>query len=271
MEKAFIFEQNNSATKDAPYLAIHAMNLIDYPHFHEETEFIRCENGQFEITMTDSAVTLNAGEILFFMPYEIHNIISAQNSYGTVLKMRPLTEDIAYARLQFSDKHIKKGHPAYEEMNKQFDKINHPSFPENLVIATAANELLLLAMQNISFKLLSEAESKTKLKNIAILNDVHSYLKMNYMNDISLSDVAKFCTISKYYFSRTFKDIAGVCFSDYLTKYRLNKAIDLMKSTGKTQLDIAYACGFNSFQTYAKSFERVLGTTPNKYRKSLKY
>ena len=270
MKKTFTFEQENTATHDVPFVAIHATNLIDFPHFHVETEFVRCEHGEFEITTANSIITLSAGEMCFFMPYEIHNIITAQDSYGTVIKMSPIAEDIPYTRLLFATNHIKKDCPAYNNINEIFDKINKPAAPEKLTVAIAVNELLLLVMQNIHFKIISEADIKTKLKNIAILNDIHSYLKMNYMNDISLLDAAKFCTMSKYHFSRIFKDISGICFSDYLTKYRLNKAIDLMKNSNKTQLDIAYECGFNSFQTYSKSFQRVLGTTPNKYKNSLK-
>ena len=90
------------------------------------------------------------------------------------------------------------------------------------------------------------------------------------MNKITLDDTAKFCAISKYHFSHIFKSIAGISFSDYVIQYRLKKAIELMKSSDKTQLDIAYSCGFNNFQTYIRNFERVFNTTPNKYKKTLK-
>ena len=269
MKKIFNFEKENPATKDMPFFSPNTETLTYYPHYHEEIEFIKCAKGHFEITTTDSNVILGEGEIFFFMPYEIHNIVSAPNTAGSVLKMSPIAEDIPYTRLNFHCKHIKKGHPAYEKMTKTLEALKSPQFPEKLYCATAVNELLLTVMQNIEFDILSESETKSKLKNIAVLDNVHKYLKANYMNKITLEDTAKYCALSKYYFSRAFKSIAGMCFSDYLTKYRLNKAIELMKATNKTQLDIAYECGFNSFQVYARSFERFFGMTPKRYKLKL--
>ena len=269
MRRTFDFEKKHSATKDTPYVAPNSKNLTDYPHFHSEIEFVQCDKGRFNITTNDVAVCLEEGEIFFFMPYEIHNIITEKDSYGTIIKMQPIAEDISYTRLSFYNKHIKKSHKAYDKINSALEKVKNPDFPQMLSCATAANQLFLLTIQSIEFNIISEHESKTKLKNIAILDKVHNYLKHNYMNKITLDEAAKFCNISKYHFSHIFKSIAGICFSDYVTQYRLKKAIELMKSSDKTQLDIAYSCGFNNFQTYIRSFEKFFDTTPNKYKKNI--
>ena len=270
MERASGFEKKNMATKDMPFVSLNAKILRDYPHFHEEIEFVKCDKGSIRITTNDISFRLGEGEICFFMPYEIHNVITEQDSFGTVVKMQPVAEDISYTRLFFPDKHIKKTHSAYKEISDALKQVENPAFPQKLSCATAVNRLFLLVMQNIKFDVMTESETKSKLKNIAVLDKVHNYLKNNYMNKITLDETAKLCAVSKYHFSHIFSSIAGICFSDYVTQYRLKKAIELMKTSNMTQLDIAYCCGFNNFQTYIRNFEKFFDTTPNKYKKIIK-
>ena len=270
MKISYGFEKKNSATKDTPFVSVRAKILRDYPHFHEEIEFVKCDKGTIKISTNDISTHLGEGEICFFMPYEIHNVITQTDSFGTVLKMQPIAEDISYTRLLFTDKFIRKNHKYYDKINHALEKAKNPAFPQKLSCATAANELFLLIMQNIKFDVMSESEIKIKLKNIAILDKVQGHLKTNYMNKITLDETAKLCAISKYHFSHIFRSIAGICFSDYVTQYRLKKAIALMKTSDMTQLDIAYSCGFNNFQTYIRSFEKFFDTTPNKYKKIIK-
>ena len=108
MQKVSGFEKKNTATKDKPFVSLGAKILRDYPHFHEEIEFVKCEKGAIQITTCDVSFCLSEGEICFFMPYEIHNVITQPGSFGTVIKMIPVAEDISFSRLIFCDNCIRK-------------------------------------------------------------------------------------------------------------------------------------------------------------------
>ncbi len=65
------------------------------------------------------------------------------------------------------------------------------------------------------------------------------------------------------YFSTIFKRINGVSPWKYITIKRVEKAIELIKTTDMTKLDIAYACGFTSSSNFYKAFSAVTGKKPS--------
>jgi len=99
-----------------------------------------------------------------------------------------------------------------------------------------------------------------------IMNSAITYIGQNYMNDLSLEDVARFTGFSKYYFSRTFKDFFGISFSAFLTTRRLNAAANLLANSNCSIQEIARASGFGSVATFNRVFREHKNCTPTQYR-----
>ena len=100
----------------------------------------------------------------------------------------------------------------------------------------------------------------------AIMNSAITYINEHYMDDISLEDVALFAGFSKYYFSRMFKQFAGISFSEYLTRRRLNAASDLLVRTRQSIREVAVASGFSSMATFNRIFRDHKNCTPSQFR-----
>ena len=100
----------------------------------------------------------------------------------------------------------------------------------------------------------------------AIMNSAMTYINERYMQDISLEDVALFAGFSKYYFSRMFKQFAGIPFSEYLTEKRLNVASDLLVRTNQPIREVAAASGFGSTATFNRVFREYKNCTPSQFR-----
>lgn len=58
---------------------------------------------------------------------------------------------------------------------------------------------------------------------------VKKYVWLNYMNDISLNEIADILRLSRPYLSTLFKKEVGVSFTIYLIDFRLNRAIEILK------------------------------------------
>lgn len=93
------------------------------------------------------------------------------------------------------------------------------------------------------------------------------YVEDNYGSNISLSDVASYSCCSEYHFSRLFKKITGYSPYEYIVKYRLNKAKNLLKNTDNSVEEIAECVGFGSTSNFIRTFRELEGMTPLKYRK----
>ncbi len=93
-----------------------------------------------------------------------------------------------------------------------------------------------------------------------------SYLQQNYMENISLEDAAQKAGLSKFYFSRIFKEYTGQTFYDYLSFLRISHAESLLKDTSTPIAHIALACGYSNLSSFNRSFRRFQKCTPSQYR-----
>lgn len=72
------------------------------------------------------------------------------------------------------------------------------------------------------------------------------------------------------YFSRMLKRITHTNFSDILQRFRLEKAADLLRTTGLQIRDIADQTGFRNSNYFSTAFRRAYGQSPGEYRKNQK-
>lgn len=92
------------------------------------------------------------------------------------------------------------------------------------------------------------------------------YIKNNYNLQLNLDDISKAAGISKFHFNRTFLKIMETTPWNYLTKTRLEKAIQLMQFSDYDIDEIAKLVGFSGSNYFSKVFRKFLNTSPAKFR-----
>lgn len=95
------------------------------------------------------------------------------------------------------------------------------------------------------------------------------YIERNYINPVTLSDVAEYINYSFNHTSVIIKQITGMNFTDYLAHIRCLAAERLLVSTEKTILDIALECGFSDARALGKYFKNWYGVTPGEFREQI--
>ncbi len=85
--------------------------------------------------------------------------------------------------------------------------------------------------------------------------------------DLSLEEVAAAAQISPGYLSRLLKHETGFSFVDYLTRVRINKAVQIMSNPAVKVYEVAEAVGYQSQHYFSRAFKRVFGRPPVEYRK----
>lgn len=93
-------------------------------------------------------------------------------------------------------------------------------------------------------------------------------IQAEFQNDLLLPDIAKRVNMSRSYFSRCFRDIAGKTFNDYTREVRVNHAKVMLKQTGKTIAWIATQAGYPNEKYFSKVFRELTGMLPGEFRKS---
>ena len=91
------------------------------------------------------------------------------------------------------------------------------------------------------------------------------WLEHHYMQDVSLDQAAEAMGMSSFYFSRFFRTSYNQTFLEYLTAYRIDRAVELLQQTDIPVREIAVRVGYTDANYFTKVFKRHLGVTPTEY------
>ncbi len=102
--------------------------------------------------------------------------------------------------------------------------------------------------------------------NTTVIKLAKDYIINNYNKNISLKDVADEVFLSQNYLSELFKREMGEGFYDFLSKYRITKAKEILLTTNLKVYEIAQMVGYNDSITFGRAFKKITGVTPNSFR-----
>lgn len=92
------------------------------------------------------------------------------------------------------------------------------------------------------------------------------YLDACYDHPITLTAMASYLNISKYYLCSLFKKATNKTFSQYLNEIRIEKSKELLLKEQLSILDVALAVGFNNQNYYNIMFKKIMHHTPVEFR-----
>jgi YesN/AraC family two-component response regulator len=96
-----------------------------------------------------------------------------------------------------------------------------------------------------------------------------SYIENHYHEPLYLDTVARVCGISASRFSRLFKIEQRATFGQYLIRFRIQKAMELLQRPGASVTEVALSVGFSSPSHLTHCFRRYGGTSPSDYRRRM--
>jgi AraC family transcriptional regulator len=90
----------------------------------------------------------------------------------------------------------------------------------------------------------------------------------NLEGDISISEVAEACNLSRGYFIRAFRETSGMTPYQWLLSQRVNRAQALLRASNAPLAEVAIACGFADQSHFTRVFSAIVGATPGNWRRS---
>ncbi len=102
-----------------------------------------------------------------------------------------------------------------------------------------------------------------------LLQKLLRYLERHYADPgLSLNSLAEHFSLTPSYISEYFKDRTGLKYVEYLATLRITRAKELLVTTPDAKLaDICARVGFVNSETFIRTFKRLEGTSPGKFRK----
>ena len=91
------------------------------------------------------------------------------------------------------------------------------------------------------------------------------FVQLHFHEKFPARDIASFCGLSRFQFSRTFHAVFGITFREYLLRYRILAACERLREGKMPVTEIAYAVGFHDGSYFARMFRRYTGMLPSQY------
>jgi AraC-like DNA-binding protein/ligand-binding sensor protein len=102
-----------------------------------------------------------------------------------------------------------------------------------------------------------------------VITRARTYILEHQTDEITLGQVAKAVNMSSYYFCKMFKKVAGINFTDYVARVRIEKSKNLLLNPNLRISEIAFEVGFQSLTHFNRVFKKILGQSPTEYRSQL--
>lgn len=229
-------------------------NLTNVLHWHCECELIRIAQGHAQVRIGAHSFDAVRGDVFFCAGEDLHYIIGTPDSRIDVLILhRSITKDITDRYALVCPKlsaDIAVQH--YLKKIQQILACKGPFYRDAL--EAWARSLTVEIFRNCE---ITVRKSKPHLYNdlISKINDEFTF--------ITFSDAVEYCGYSPSHFSKVFKTISGMSFSDYLNIIRIENAIQRMQEDpGATIASISAACGFSTIRNFNRVFRELTGFSP---------
>jgi AraC-like DNA-binding protein/mannose-6-phosphate isomerase-like protein (cupin superfamily) len=95
-----------------------------------------------------------------------------------------------------------------------------------------------------------------------------SFIQTHYHEPITLDEIAAISGFSRYYFIKQFQHQLNMTPVQYLTKIRIQKAAELLRSTSSSVTDIATQVGYANANYFNKVFRKAVGVSAGTFRNS---
>ena len=247
-------------------------------HWHLSAEFIMALKDECVFRINEEEYTLRAGEIILIWPAQLHQTIRSPEEghiilqfssdllnscddinmhYHALQKLSLFGEEKAAARDYLGGK-LRECLGLYERQEP---------VSETKMRLRIYEMLLYLCETQLNDLMAQPSGSRKNNETFIRIQNACNFIKKNCKENISQKDAADVSGFSPFYFSRIFREYTQESFSEYLTRQRIQNALQLLYQESVPITDVAYLSGFQSISNFSKVFKNVMNCSPLQYRK----
>lgn len=245
-------------------------------HHHAECELSTIISGSGVYTVDKKEYVFCAHDVFLFGGDEIHCLTDISDNFLLLnIRFEPQllwTDGDSFSALKIffarsskfenrieRNEHTNEIHKKIIELHKELSD-KRDGYP--IMVKYILYSMLLTLVREYNY--VDSSADYSYLKNtVKPMNAALEYIEKNLERQLSLKEIAAHAAMSPTYFSAVFKKMNSISPWEYITIKRVEKAIELLKTTSLTKLDIAQRCGFSSSSNFYKAFSKVTGKTPS--------
>ena len=145
--------------------------------------------------------------------------------------------------------------------------VEQPSFCFTLTCNNFVNWAMIAVNPPIINKIFKVFDANKRNLSHPVIAEFKNYTQSHYRENLNRRKVSKAIGVSESYLTALLKQHSKTNFTDYLTKIRLEKAMELIEYSNLKIKEICAATGFNSVSYFVRKFGVYYGKSPNRFRR----
>lgn len=253
-------------------------------HWHDDIEFIVVLEGEMDYTVNAETIHLRKNEGIFINSKQLHRGFSPSYSeceFICVILNPILLCSQHSIENKFVNSIINNPCIPYFLLHTETEWENNIMEIVKQIYLQRQEEVAPLIIQSHFFRIWSllyenfrsyqtPAITHNSHSRLTTMKEMLSFIQRNYMDKITLGDIAKSGNVSKTTCSNLFKTHLHETPVNYLIRYRIMQSEELLKTTDKSISEIAYEVGFSDPSYYTASFQKIFQHSPTNHKKVLK-
>lgn len=103
-----------------------------------------------------------------------------------------------------------------------------------------------------------------------VVDQVLAYIGANYQNKITLAELAQEFHYSERYINQRFQKALGTTVIEYLNRYRIQKALGILKKGELPISEVGWECGIGEYKYFNYVFKKYMGCSSKEYQSRIK-
>lgn len=257
-------------------------NMSALCHWHEDIELLMPLRGYLTYNVDGTAVTVQEGNAIFVNARHMHYGFSADGTdcEYICITFRPqllcANEEIQNRYVfpiltspHFSHMVLRKSIPEHRPLLALICRIDD-IYREHMPGFELQELSMLFSLWQGIYQLeegrIGEAASADI--NVLIQKRMLMFIRTHYQERITVDAIATAGGVCRTKCCQIFKQYLGRTPNDYLNSFRLEKGMELLKSTNMSITEIASTCGYTSASYFTEMFTKQKGCPPKVYRKT---
>ncbi|MCR4855609.1 MAG: AraC family transcriptional regulator [Erysipelotrichaceae bacterium] len=254
------------------------MRLQSFSHMYSQADYFTARkdvdsylmictiSGKGKMSYEEKDFLLKRGDVLWIDCHKKHEY-RTEADYWEHLDLHVVGEGItmyydAYRQNKEMLIHYDDPDVLIHKIELLLDAYTHPSPTKGIDCAYAVTAILTdLIDHQYGTAIEHDEHSSTKL-----IRDLISYIHDHFKETISLDDLSKQVSLSKYHLSREFKKQTGFPPNDYLIQLRMEHARNLLVNSSLPIGQIGQLSGFENEAYFSRLFKQKTGNSPSVYR-----
>ena len=259
----------------------YGMTLFNH-HWHNHLEFLYFTKGSAMIELNSVPYEVREGDLVVINSNDLHYGVSQCDDlvyYAMILDIKLLHSHsidaietkfitpISQNRILFASK-ITGDAEIISCISSLIEELNQRELGYELSIKSYLYRILTILLRRYGTNKLSTEEDHQRLKNLERFTPVFQYIEEHYPEDLSVDQLAGLAGLSRFHFSRLFKELTGRTITDYINTLRINKSEYLLRNSRMNISEIALSTGFKDIYYFSRSFKKYKHVSPSEMRKN---